>query len=43
MSYDTTLGQLVYDFRVNDYSEVKLDARTGSVVEERYYNGVIDD
>ena len=43
LSYDTIRGQLVYDFRVNDYSEVKLDARTGSVVEERYFNGVIDD
>ena len=43
LSYDERLGQLVYDFRVNEYSEVKLDAKTGSVVEEYYFNGDIPD
>ena len=33
-------GELYYEFTVNKYSTVMVDAKTGSVTETHYWNGV---
>lgn len=43
LTYDISRDLLVYDFEVNEYSNVILNAKTGELVEERYDNGVIED
>ena len=43
LTYDIARDLLVYDFEVNDYSNVILNAKTGELVEERYDDGVIMD
>ena len=43
LCYDMKNDLLVYDFTVNDYSHVILDAKTGDLVEEDYFNGDIPD
>lgn len=43
LSYDPTMGGLVYDFRVNEYSQVVFNAKTGELVYENFWDGAIDD
>ena len=43
LCYDLTRDILVYVFRINDYSKLSFDAKTGELVDEHYYNGVIVD
>ena len=43
LCYDLTRDILVYEFRINDYSALSFDAKTGELVHEYYYDGVIVD
>ena len=43
LCYDLNRNILVYKFRINDYSSLSFDAKTGKVVDEYYYDGVIVD
>ena len=43
LCYDIYEQRLIYDFRVNEYSEIILDALTGEVVKESYWDGTIID
>lgn len=35
-------GKIYYDFTVNTCSRIKIDARTGEILDEHYWNGLID-
>jgi len=41
--YDRVNGILVYDFTVNDTSHMKINARTGDIVEKDFWDGKIMD
>ena len=41
--YDTVKDELYYYFRINDFSIIRIDAKTGDILEEYYFNGDIDD
>ena len=41
--YDAVNDVLAYEFRVNEYSCIRFDAKTGLVLEEKYWNGAICD
>ena len=43
LSYDRVKGILIYDFTVNETSQVKIDARTGAIIEENFWDGTIMD
>ena len=43
LCYDLTRDILVYEFRINDYSALSFDAKTGELVHEYYFDGVIVD
>ena len=43
LEYDITKNKLVYDFKINDYSHVCVDALTGDILEEYYDDGTIED
>ena len=43
LTYDPVNDILAYDFRVNEYSSIVFDAKTGRVLEEKYWNGAISD
>ena len=43
LCYDIYEQRLIYDFRVNEYSEIIPDALTGEVVKESYWDGTIID
>ena len=43
LCYDLNRNILVYEFRINDYSTLSFDAKTGKLVDEYYFNGVIVD
>ena len=34
-------GDIYYDFTVNTCSKIKIDARTGEILDEQYWNGLI--
>ena len=33
-------GNLYYEFTVNNYSLVTIDAKTGSIIKANYWNGI---
>ena len=37
--YDVFRDELYYYFRINDYSRIRIDAKTGDILEEYYFNG----
>lgn len=37
--YDVNTKELYYVFNINEYSEISIDARTGQVLREYYFNG----
>ena len=43
LCYDLRRDILVYEFRINDYSTLSFDAKTGKIVDEYYFDGVIVD
>ena len=43
LCYDIRNDILVYEFTVNEFSEVKVDAKTGNIVGEYYWDGTIID
>ena len=43
LCYDIYDERLIYDFRINDYSEIIFDALTGEIVKEKYWDGTIID
>ena len=43
LCYDTERGILVYDYIVNDYSHIYVDATTGDIIDARYWDGTITD
>ncbi|MCR5251439.1 MAG: hypothetical protein K6E50_12620 [Lachnospiraceae bacterium] len=43
LEYDEERDILYYSYQLNEYSQIKLDARTGYVVEEYYFNGEFPD
>ena len=43
LKYDITKNIPVYDFQINDYSHVIVDAVTGNILEEKYDDGTIED
>ena len=43
LCYDLARNILVYQFRINDYSTLSFDAKTGKIVDEYYFDGVIVD
>ncbi|MBR6476833.1 MAG: hypothetical protein IKS85_00150 [Lachnospiraceae bacterium] len=43
LCYDIDEQRLIYDFRVNEDSEIVFDAMTGELVKERYWDGTIID
>ena len=43
LSYDRVKGILIYDFTVNETSHVMIDARSGAIIEESFWDGAIMD
>ncbi len=43
LSYDNRKDMLVYDFTVNETSHVYFDALSGSLIEEKFWDGTIED
>ncbi|MCR5119986.1 MAG: hypothetical protein K6B44_10280 [Lachnospiraceae bacterium] len=37
--YDTFRDELYYYFSINEYSRIRIDAKTGDILEEHYFNG----
>ena len=34
-------GNIYYEFTVNTCSRIKIDARTGEILDENYWNGLV--
>ena len=43
LRYDMDRGILIYDFTVNEFSHIYIDATTGEIIESHYWNGAISD
>lgn len=43
LEYDVKTDVLYYSFRLNEYSEIRVDARDGSIVSQYYWDGVYVD
>lgn len=41
--YDAESRTLYYEFRINEYSEVRVDAKTGNIIYEYFWDGTIED
>ena len=39
LEYDTIKDELYYCFRINEYSEIRIDAKNGNIIDEYYFNG----
>ncbi|MCR5148810.1 MAG: hypothetical protein K6C35_07565 [Eubacterium sp.] len=43
LEYDTEADELYYSFRLNEYSEIRVDAKTGNITRQYFWNGVYID
>lgn len=43
LEYDNETGELYYAYRINEYSEVRIDSKTGDIIYSYFWDGTIED